>query len=434
MRPKYIFLFLAIAVLSAASASAQNRHRSHSRTTQPADTLSAFVRSYMDSISVAKLQLDSLQQLSDAQDTDAQPDNKYYSLFVPLTFYHNIVGKWFSLDEDESHDEVDQALLDAYMHRPDLVQGTQSQLDQVGNILVPEPKHVAPDVDIVEQVAQKAVEQEVSQVDVIVKKPNFWKFSGDYSMQFFQNYISNNWYKGGESNYSMLGVLTLQANYNNKQRFLWENKLEMKLGFQSARGDSLHNLRTSEDLLRYTGKIGLQASKRWYYTFQLIATTQFMRGYKSNDPKMYSDFLAPLTVNPSIGMDYTVNWLKGRLTGSVHLAPLAYNWKYVRHVSLATAYGIDEGHHSTDDFGSEFNINLTWAITNDVKWVTRLYGYTSYTRALLEFENTFTFRVNKYITSNLFLYPRFDDSRTRDHRLGYWMFKEYISLGFAYSF
>lgn len=434
MRPKYIFLFLTIAFLSAAQASAQSRHRGHNRTVQASDTLPAFVRAYMDSISVVRQQLDSLQLSADEQEASAEPDSKYYSLFVPLTFYHNIIGKWFSLSDDESHDEVDQALMDAYMHRPDLVQGTQSQLDQVGDILVPEPKHVAPDVDIVEQVAQKAAEQEVSQIDIIVKKPNFWKFSGDYSMQLFQNYISDNWYKGGESNYSMLGVLTLQANYNNKQRFLWENKLEMKLGFQSARGDTLHNLRTSEDLLRYTGKIGLQASKKWYYTFQLIATTQFMRGYKSNDPKMYSDFLAPLTVNPSIGMDYTVNWLKGHLTGSIHLAPLAYNWKYVSHASLATSYGIEEGHHSIDDFGSEFNINLTWVISPDIKWVTRLYGYTSYTRALLEFENTFTFRVNKYITSNLFLYPRFDDSQSRDHRLGYWMFKEYISLGFAYSF
>lgn len=412
----------------------QSKQRSHYRTAHDKDTVAAFVRAYEDSLALTKQMLEYQYQQNLGQDDEQRPSSKYYSLFVPLTFYHNVIGKWFDVEEESGYDEVDQALMDVYLTRPDLVQGSQNQLDRVGPILVPEPEHITPDVDIVENVATKAADSEVTQVDIIVKKPNFWKLSGDYSLQLFQNYISSNWYKGGESNYSMLGTVVLQANYNNKQRFRWDNKLEMKLGFQSARGDSLHNVRTSEDLLRYTGKVGLQATKNWYYTFQLIATTQFMRGYKSNDPKIYSDFLSPLTITPSIGMDYNVNWLKGKLTGSVHLAPIAFDWKFVSLPSLATAYGIEEGRHTKSDFGSEININLTWAITPDIKWNTRIYGYTSYKRSLMEFENTFTFRVNKYITSNLFVYPRFDDSQAKDNHHGYWMFKEYISLGFAYSF
>ena len=53
---------------------------------------------------------------------------------------------------------------------------------------------------------------------------------------------------------------------------------------------------------------------------------------------------------------------------------------------------------------------------------------------LMEWENTFTFVVNKYISSNLFLYPRFDDGAARDGKHGYWQMKEYISLGFSYGF
>lgn len=324
-------------------------------------------------------------------------------------------------------------MMAVYLNRPDLVEHTQSELDRVGTILPPTKQPVAPPPSIVERVDAKVAETEFVPVDVVVRKPNFWTFSGDYTLQFFQNYISSNWYKGGESSYSMLGTITLQANYNNKQKFKWDNKLEMRLGFQNSHGDTLHTFKTSEDLLRYTGKIGLQASKRWYYTFQLIASTQFARGYKSNDPFVYSDFLAPLTLNPSIGMDYTVKAFGDRLTGSIHLAPLAYSFKFVQHTNLATKYGIEEGHHIGDDFGSELTADLTWNITNDIKWKTRLYGYTSYERSLVEWENTFSFRVNKYISSNVFIYPRFDDASTRDERHGYWMFKEYISLGFAYS-
>ena len=227
--------------------------------------------------------------------------------------------------------------------------------------------------------------------------------------------------------------MTLQANYNNKQRFQWNNKLEMRLGLQNSRGDTLHTVRASEDLIRYTSKLGLQASKHWYYTFQLIASTQFMRGLRSNDTRIYSRFLSPLYVNPSLGMDYKVNWFKGRMTGSVHLAPIAYSLTYARDKELATRFGIDEGHHAKNDYGSEVTVDLVWQMAKDVRWKTRFYGYTTYHRMKMEWENTFTFVVNKYISTNLFLYPRFDDGVKRDDKYGYFQFKEYVSLGFSYG-
>ena len=158
-----------------------------------------------------------------------------------------------------------------------------------------------------------------------------------------------------------------------------------------------------------------------------------MRGLRSNDPKMYSRFLSPLYVNPSLGMDYKVNWFKGRMTGSIHLAPVAYNLTYVRDKELATRFGIDEGRHAKNDFGSEVTVDLVWQMSKDVRWKTRLYGYTTYHRMQMEWENTFTFVVNKYISSNLFLYPRFDDGVKRDDKYGFFQFKEYVSLGFSYG-
>lgn len=89
-----------------------------------------------------------------------------------------------------------------------------------------------------------------------------------------------------------------------------------------------------------------------------------MRGYKSNDPEVYSDILSPLNINLSLGMSYSVNAFNGKLTGSLQMAPVAYNFRYVGRKSLATRYGLEEGSHTMNDVGSECTIDLTWAFSD----------------------------------------------------------------------
>jgi len=179
--------------------------------------------------------------------------------------------------------------------------------------------------------------------------------------------------------------------------------------------------------------VGIQASKNWKYTIQAIVTTQMLRQFKSNDETVYADIFSPLRVNPSVGMDYTVNWFKGKLKGSVNIAPLAYNMTYYHRGDVARLSGLAEGEHFIDDYGSQITSNLTWQLAKDITWKIRLYAYTSYHRVLFENENTFSFRINKYLSSTLFVYPRFDDSRTRDDHHGYWHFNEYLAFGLSYS-
>ncbi len=429
MRYKYLFIILAFMVTGA---SPQVSHRKANTYNNRANTYNNMVRNYMDSLFAQKRHIDSTVVAVD-------DDPRYSQLFTTLTFYHQPARQLLRLDKnlapaDSLEIMLDRTLMDIYLHRPDLVKDHESRLDIVGSPIISEPETQHVYQEIVEQVAPKAIEPSVKQLAIYVKKPNFWTFKGDYYLQFLQNYVSDNWYKGGESSYSMMGNVTMQANYNNKQKVKWDNKLELKLGFQAASGDTIHRYKSSEDLIRYTGKLGLQATKKWYYTLQLIAYTQFTRGYKSNDTVVYSDFMSPFNVNLSIGMDYNVSWLNNRLTGSAHLAPLAINWRYVDRLALSTNYGLDEGKHSLVDYGSELTLDLTWKISDEISWKSRIYGYTTYERTELEWENTFTFRFNRYISSNLFVYPRFDDGATRDSHHGYWQFKEYCSIGFSYSF
>ena len=377
-----------------------------------------------------------------AQNSTSSLSTQSPQLFLPLTFYSSVAHDALSLDGDPS--EASKALLEVYLTRPDLVQATESELrddyaapaDEIADKPAPAPLPTVVDVPA-------PVEPETPNVDVEVTKPNFWTFKGDGFLQFLQNYVSGNWYKGGESNYSMLSSLTLEANYNNKSKLKWDNKLEMKLGFQTSRSDTVNKFKANEDLIRLTSKVGLQATKHWYYTLQLLAYTQFTRGLKPNDKRTYSDFMSPFNLNVGLGMDYKMEWFNKKLTGTVNISPLAVNYRYVDRTIFMNGenvqwfpsrHGVEADHHSLTDLGSQFIIDFTWKMAENISWKSRMYGFTSYKRVEYEWENTFSFQFNKYISSKLFIHPRFDDNRQRDDHHGYWMFKEYLSIGFNYSF
>ena len=420
--------FILILSLSYAFAIAQTPSRHLSSTAQ-------IQRAYLDSLHVAKIKTDTAVNASSKHDGLTLVED--FMLFSPFTYYHAPANKMLSFsDGTMSPLRADLAarLIEMYLKYPDAVSSNESDLRNVQGIANTIDAPITHDGSLVENVKADIVDLGTDPPEVLVKKPNFWTISGDYYLQFLQNYVSANWFKGGESNYSALASITMQANYNNKQKVKWDNKLELKLGFIHSKSDSLHKMKTSEDLIRYTGKLGLQATKRWYYTLQVLAYTQFYRGYKTNDPIVYSAFFAPFNLNISLGMDYTVEAFNKRLKGTIHIAPLAYNFRYVRKPELATRYGLKEGKKSLHDKGSQFTVDLEWKFSDMIMWKTRLYGFTTYKKVELEWENTLSFKFNRFISSNLFLYPRFDDGVKRDGHHGYWQFKEFLSIGFAYSF
>ena len=425
MRMRNVFILL-VSLFVAQGAFAQNSRQ---------NTLQV-LKNYADSIKILRHRLDSIQQENDSLRKKVEADGRYYRLFAPTTFYRSGVNKSLSMNPesgDEVTDAVDAAMIDLYLRRPDLVKDTESHLDRVGSLREDVNQEVKQTVELVDQVDPLPDEPEVVPVGIVVTKPNFWQFKFDGYLQFMQNYISGNWYKGGESSYSAIGSVELQMNYNDKDKYTFENKLEMKLGFQTSPSDTVHNLKTNNDLLRFTSKLGIQASHRWYYSLQLLAVTQFAKGFKANDDFVYSDFFSPFDLNIGLGMEYKVKALNGRLTGTLNFLPLAYNFRYVGRSALFAANGMKDK-HSLHELGSQFTGDIKWAIIDQIIWKSRLYAYTSYRRALIEWENQIEFKVTKYISANVFLYPRFDDAAIRDTNSGYWQFMEYSSLGLSYSF
>ena len=331
---------------------------------------------------------------------------------------------------------IDRALLNVYTAHPYLAKHETPTVSSEPTPTQPRPatRPSAPVVRIDPVSAQPNEPEELVRPDwhVAVYRPNFWKFKADLSLQFMQNYISENWYKGGESNNSFLANAVLEANYDNKRKLTFTNKLEMKLGFYSSKSDTIHKYKTNNDLLRMTNKLGLQASKHWYYTTMLQSWTQFYRGYKSNNPTVFSDIMSPFESVLSIGMTYKLNVKNFNVEAT--LSPLAADYKYVGRWKLAKSFGIDDGHHTNLDYGSTVTVNATWTPIKNVTWKARLYWFTDYSKTTVEWENTIDFKINDYLTTTLFLYPRFDDGVARKDDHSYLQFKEYLSLGFKFSF
>lgn len=433
MKHKYITLF-ALLLLTALSVSAQQRNRKPVKEVEPETP--QVVQNYLDSLSVMRKRLDSIQQVNN-QLRSEQNDGRYFRLFVPTTFYHSGAQKRLSLmpqTGDEVADAIDEALMSLYLRRPDLVVNNESNLQAVGSIRDDVNQELTQEVELTDFAAPVPDEPEVVPIQIVVQKPNFWKFKGDGYLQFLQNYVSTNWHKGGESNYSAVAAANLELNYNDKDRITFDNKLEMKLGVQTSPSDTVHKYKTNNDLLRFTSKLGIQAHKKWYYTLQLLAYTQFARGLKANDEKVYSDFTSPFDLNLGIGMEYKVDALGGRLKGTLNFLPFAFNFRYVAREALINANGIKGDHHTLEDFASQFTGELKWNIFDQLSWKTRLFAITTYHQAKLEWENQFELKVTKYISANLFLYPRFDDGNIRDDDMGYFQLQEWSSIGLTYSF
>ena len=433
MKQRYIFIVI---VLLSMAVSMQAQRKGRNAVREQTTYTEKVVNNYIDSLAVMRQRLDSLQQVNE-QLRSEQNDGRYFRLFVPTTFYHSGANKWLSLQPksgDDISNAIDEAMMNIYLRRPDLVVNNESRLQAAGSIREDVNQELSQEVDLTDYAAPVPDEPEAIPVQLVVQKPNFWKFKGEGYLQFLQNYVSNNWHKGGESNYSAVAAATLEYNYNDKDKITFDNKLEMKLGFQTSPSDTVHHFKTNNDLLRLTSKLGIQAHKRWYYTLQLLAYTQFARGLKANDERVYSDFMSPFDLNIGIGMQYNVDALGGRLKGTLNFLPFAFNFRYVDREALRADNGIRGDHNTTENFASQFTAELKWNIIDQISWKTRLFALGTYRQTKVELENQFELKVTKYISANLFVYPRFDDGNARDDKMGYFQLLEWSSIGLTYSF
>ncbi len=397
-----------------------------------------------------------------------QPDVKinpiYYRLFTPVTLYRSTVWKAMNgqltdslmsddrqarassnerllpirhglIEKDEAiTDEMDKALLFTYLNHPTMVRQTEEEV--MSNRAFNEqlmPGYIRKQ-RMTDQIRDKRwIDPDVDQ-HLVIHKPNFWTHTVNVSLQFTQNYISSNWYKGGESSNSMLSSLDVSMNYNDQQRIQFDNRLEWQLGFISSRADSIHNTKPNSDLLRLTSKLGVKAFSTWYYTIQAELSTQLFSNYSTNSYDLSSSFMSPFYLKFDLGLDYKKS-LKN-LTFSSVISPLSYKLTYVDNDKVdVTNFGMKEGMRSMNEIGSNLQINSKWTIISEIVWETRFSYFTTYKRAEIEWENTINFQLNRYLSTKLFVHARFDDGVEKDDdNDSYFQLSELLSFGLSYNF
>lgn len=343
---------------------------------------------------------------------------------------------------DALNSAISSVLLETYVNNPNLFSYHDSQIDKE-NIVSPaeiagvKTEELESIYDKMEEIKDVVEVVDDLDVELHIEKPNFWSTSGKFSLQFTQNYFSENWYKGGNNNVTLMSNLVLGLKYDDKRWVQWDNTLDMRLGFVTASSDTCHRYLTNNDKIYFSSKLGVKAAKSWYYTVAAEANTQFMPGYKSNDRRAYSKFLAPLDGYMSLGMDFKPSLPNGNSL-SVTLLPLSYKMRYigVDDETIISAYNMAH-HNFQQDFGSKIELNAKFTIVKGLTWKCRSYYFTSYEYVEAELENVFSFQFNKYISSEVYTLWRFDDNRSPkyyDSSIGYFQFTEYFTLGLAYNF
>jgi hypothetical protein len=253
-------------------------------------------------------------------------------------------------------------------------------------------------------------------------------------VQFSQYGISDNWYQGGESTNALLAETKLVANYDDRQKVQFENSLELKIGFITAPSDTVHTWKTNADLLRLYSKLGIQAVKNLFYTIDAKLSTQFFPNYKTNTNDLVSAFLSPVQFETSIGMDFKLDKSKYKL--SLMGAPFSYTFVYIKNDDIVnpSSFNVEPGHTSANLFGSKITANLDWKIAKDISYVTKLEYFTTYDKVIANWENTFNFQLNRYLSTKLFIHLRYDDGVTlTEENKSYFQLKEMLTFGLTYT-
>lgn len=284
-------------------------------------------------------------------------------------------------------------------------------------------KHIFPDEQQDREDIRRAIRQQISP----------WYKEARTLVQFTQNYISPNWYKGGNSSLALLALLKGNINYK-KDKFVWENTGEWRMGLSTTgKSDTVHFVNVTDDLFKIYSKAGYQVYKdQLLVTASMEFQSTFLPSWKTNSKELKSGFMTPVRFNIGVGVDYKpVSWV------SINFSPATYK---LVHATIddstrvdVTSFGIDKGKKTLSEFGSALRVEAKYKPLREIELYTLLYFYTNYRQVEFDWQIDVDFIINRFLSTHLTLHPRFD-STVKSTEPQHLQFKELLSIGFNHYF
>lgn len=253
-----------------------------------------------------------------------------------------------------------------------------------------------------------------------------WNYGGSEALQLSEAFFDN-WVKGGENSISVLSDLRVNANYKHN-KIEWDNKLLHKLGIISQQEQ---RTRINDDVIQMTSKLGVNASKKWYYSALLDFKTQFFYGRDAKDySKILSGFMSPGYQTFAIGMDY-----KRSKDFTVLISPLTSKVTYVLDTVNVDPgrYNIPEGQRSDAKTGLSVTSAITAKVSHELTITSNLDYFYSYLddegKSQLEWEVILNMRINKYLSARLIPHIRYYQNESENVQ-----FKQNLTIAFNYTF
>ncbi len=265
----------------------------------------------------------------------------------------------------------------------------------------------------------------------------YWLHNLGASLQFSQAYVSKNWYQGGNNHLALLFNFNwnVQLNQVYYPNLLFQSALTYKLALNSTPNDEVHTYSISEDVLQYNLNTGLKAFKKWFYSLNFQFKTQILRNYEQNSMKRTASFLSPGDLNLGLGMAYSHQNQKKTFQFTATISPISYNLKTCITDSIDHAlFNIAPNRKTRSEIGSNAEFNMNWQITPNINYKTRLFLFTDYDYYMGDWENTLSFYINRFLSTQIYVHMRYDTSSDMSTSWKHFMLREVLSFGLTYTF
>jgi len=234
-----------------------------------------------------------------------------------------------------------------------------------------------------------------------------WTIKGENSFLINQSSFSN-WAAGGVN--SLAGNLIFNYDFNyKKDKWSWDNKLLAAYG-QTHQKET--GWRKNDDRVALNSLVGLEASKKWLYTFFLNFNTQFTDGFEYKDNargNKISGAFAPafLSFGPGIAYKESDNF-------KVNLSPISARFIMVGDESLRGRYSVDLDKFSRNELGASLDAYYKVNVMENISLENILKLYSNYLQdpqnVDVDYLANLVMQVNKFISVNAAAQLIYDDN------------------------